>query len=302
MPAEIPLVAVGVAALIAVVLLVLLIRARKRRLAETERLRDEHERDLAERAAEHERSRVALERERERAEASAEASRAFIARGMRWEEASHREIAAACAANGLPGVLATNVVFYPAEAREGRRFVAQIDHVLLTAAAAVVIEAKRWQGVVFDNVAPGAVHPAFGALIDEGALEAPFAIQLRRSSAGIDIRVETGAETPATQARRQARRLHALVNERTGREQWFDTCVYYSHPDAVVHARTVQSSDGGATTRMLAGSAELTAFVRSLAKRPRTALSAERIDELAAQLASLGACVERVGAPAPSRT
>ncbi len=102
---------------------------------------------------------------------------------MRWEEASQRTILEVCKAAGINGALLTNVVFVPVaqgERDRDRSYAAQLDHVLVFESGHVlVIENKRWNGIVFDGRKPSAVHHAFRNLLDESSLTGSFAIQVR---------------------------------------------------------------------------------------------------------------------------
>lgn len=306
------LLAAAVLAVGAVVVLAVLFRRAGRRHAETvESLRASHDTALADTQRDHEdriaradqqhgRDRAALERSRDDALREAEDSRAFIAESLRWDEPSHDAILDACRRLGLRGVLATNVVFVPTDAGDRDRFVAQVDHVLLTRHAALVLENKRWRGLVFDGVRPSTVHAAFRDLFDESILERPFAIQVRReSTTSWDVRTQVGGESPASQVRRQAQRLNGLVRASGLGSLWFESCVFYSHPDATVYAEREDASPGGAKTAVVAGRHELDALLRRLAERPPTTLTEDRIGALSALLARQGArVVELDGAAA----
>lgn len=232
--------------------------------------------------------------ERDRARGESERARQQIARVLGSEAVSRRLIAAACADVGLPGVLITNVVFVPEDSRS--TFFAQIDHVLLTRQAAIVIENKYWQGLVFDDVRPSSVIPSFGAMLDEDALEAPFAVQIRPVSPSTwEILRHIGGDSPAVQVRRQAGRLAEHLRARLGEAPFLTTAVLYSYADATVHAKAMSRSAGGVSTRILSGSKGLTCMLTEVRQQSPVALTAAQLEQLRAHFESLGAYTERVG-------
>ncbi|QGV66648.2 nuclease-related domain-containing protein [Clavibacter nebraskensis] len=180
-----PWILVALVALVALLVLVLalLLRERRRREASARRALDEaaadaerrHIVDASERtrslsvAEEHrvrtvaeltavhaaeladaeERTRIAREDER--------AARDLLSATWGHEAASHAHIVAAFASARLSGILATNVVF-SRTGDDGARFVQQIDHVVVTSRTVLIIENKRWRGIVFDGVVPSSEH------------------------------------------------------------------------------------------------------------------------------------------------
>lgn len=298
----------SVAALLALALVVLALvwwrRARAAR-ARTAAERAASEQQLAEVTAshaaavtrlqtEHDAAMQAAREERDLAVGESDRAREQMARVLGTDAVSRRLIAAACADVGMSGVLVTNVVFVPDDTRT--TFFAQLDHVLLTRHAAIVIENKYWQGLVFDGVRPSSVIPAFGAMLDEEALEAPFALQIAPvSSSAWDVRRHIGADSPAVQARRQAGRLAEHLRARVGEAPFFMTAVLYSHGDATVHATPLSRSAGGVPTRILNGSKGLTRMLSEVRQQSPVALTAEQLDQLSAHFESLGAYVEPVG-------
>jgi len=304
------LVALLVVAVAAIVVIVVVDRRRRRAdAARAEAAEAAHRRELARVAGEHDEGVTALEgthaREREQLESrvrdadeAAEQTRAFLRTGMHWDEASQRVITEVCTELGLDGVLVTNVLFVPADATSRRQFVAQVDHVLLLSTGAVVIENKAWRGVVLDGVQPRDVHSSLGTLLGEKTLEPPFAVQVvAESDESIVVRTRQGSRSPSTQVRQQARRVSELVGAETLRTQWFDTCVFYSHPDAEVWAADTDTTPGGAATAVVAGRQQLRGFLEGVGQRPRT-LAPPRLEELTALFASRGADVRRFGAMA----
>lgn len=158
------------------------------------------------------------------------------AQGMKWELASRRQLVKACQGAGLDAVIATNIVFTPAEPAE-HAFCAQIDHVVITPQVVLVVESKNWKGVVFDGVRPSKHAAAFSTLFDESEMVAPFSVHLTQPEEGSNLlawRVDAGAKAPAKQARKQAVRLRDLLKERSENVPYIDTCVFYSHHNAKV--------------------------------------------------------------------
>lgn len=291
---------------IALIVLVLLWRHRARaarlrtaaeRAASEQRLAEvtaSHAAAVSDMRNEHEAVVQAVLDERDRAVDESGRAREQMARVLGTDVVSKRLIAAACADVGLSGVLVTNVVFVPDDTRS--TFFAQIDHVLLTRQAAILIENKYWQGLVFDDVRPSSVIPAFRAMLDEEKLEAPFALQIRPTSESAwEVLRHVGADSPAVQARRQAGRLAEHLKARRGETPFFTTAVLYSHGDATVHARSLSRSSGGVPTRILNGSKGLVRMLTEVRQQPPTALTAAQLEQLSAHFESLGAYVERVG-------
>lgn len=237
----------GSAAVTLLVVLLLRLRSWRRRLRTAH---TDHEQRLATQATSHaeETERIrsahaqrldAAQEQTQAAQVLTERLRGFCAQAINWELASRNLVASACADLSLHGALATNVMFVPVDAAPQSPFVAQIDHVLLTDRFALLIENKNWRGMVFDDVLPSSVLPSFGLLVEESALEPPFAIQLKRaeengSSSQVAVMTRTGRQAPTTQVRIQARRFAEWVRTQEGVAPWFNTSVLYSHQDAAV--------------------------------------------------------------------
>jgi hypothetical protein len=220
-----------------------------------------------------------------------------MASSLRWEATSRRMILDVCRRAQADGALVTNVVFMPVDARETRRFVAQIDHVLVFDGALVVIEHKRWQGIVFDGVLPSQVHPSFAHLVDESTLPASFALQVKSESPqSVVINTHLKDQAPSVQVRRQAQRLSQFLGQETGEAPWFDTCVFYSHPDTHVYAQEKDVAAGGAATWIVGDEGRLESLVRDLARMPAGAETRRRRARLLEALSQLGADVARFGA------
>lgn len=279
-------------------------RARRDELAQREAAhRDETARIEADRAAQVE----AAESRRRDAVSEAEESRALLRRGMKWEEASEQAILRACRAAGVSGVLMTNVVFVPVgETEQGSRrtFVAQADHVLVSESGrGLVIESKRWGGIVFDGRRPSEVHPAFRNLVDESSLVPPFAVQVQsRTVLNADeeaenwwrVRVQAKSASPAQQVRQQARRLARFVDDRTGVSRtWFDTCVFYSSPTATAFVQAEDRS-GTVATSIVTNDHELQSALAAWAAKDSVPNRA-RADAVVRVLAGQGAHAITVG-------
>ncbi|PPH17316.1 hypothetical protein C5C90_09405 [Rathayibacter sp. AY1D4] len=299
----------AVAAALLLALLITVVTGRRRRTAAraaAEEAAEEHQRTIAERDRSHEAALKALTRARdaerdlsrnelETAQEEVEQTRDALARTWSSEAVSHTLIREACASAGLSGVLATNVVFVPVDARTTRRFLAQIDHLLLTRHGALIIEAKYWQGVVFDGVRPGTVHPSYGVLLDEDALPEAFAVQIAPGTVSRwTVRTHVEQHVPARQVRIQAARLkeHLALNGLP--TPWFETAVLYSHPDVRTYAPGWQGT-GAARTRIVTGVDELTDALADLARRPNTTIGEDAWGELSGFLAGCGGHVEPVG-------
>jgi len=320
--AFVPWVVAGGLAVVVVVLVLLLQRHRSTARTALETAERAHRDELARRGSEHheatarveadrDRQVAAAEAERRDARAEAEQSRAFARRGMQWEEASEQAILQACRAAGVNGVLMTNVVFMPVGETEsrsgsgsGRRFVAQADHVLVSdSGRGLVIESKRWGGIVFDGRKPSAVHPAFRSLVDESSLVPPFAVQVQsrkvlnhaeEAENWWQVRVQAQGKSPAQQVRTQARRLAKFVDEHTGTARtWFDTCVYYSSSSATAFVQAEDRS-GTVTTRVVTNDHELQSALAAWAAKDAVPNRA-RADAVVRVLAGQGAHAVTVG-------
>ncbi|QIS41929.1 NERD domain-containing protein [Clavibacter capsici] len=245
----------------------------------------------AELAAAEERTRIARVDE--------QAARELVSATWGHEASSHAHIVAAFAAARLPGILATNVVF-SRTSDDGARFVQQIDHVVVTARTVLIIENKRWRGIVFDGVVPSSEHAAFAQLVDESSLGRTFAVQIARLSKSASsqeriVRSHVGRESPATQVRGQAVGLRELLEERLGLRVWCETAVLYSHDGASLFVRPEDRTDGGAVTRILAGRSGLDAYVREMALSAGTGAERDLVEPLAALFRAGGAHVEPLG-------
>lgn len=276
-------------------------------------LEREHRERTAAADAEHARQLAGAETARQQALAEAEAGRTLARTGMRWEEASQRTILDVCKAAGMNGALLTNVVFVPVaqgERDRDRSYAAQLDHVLVFESGHVlVIENKRWNGIVFDGRKPSAVHHAFRNLLDESSLTGSFAIQVRSrrvldSADDVEhwwqVRVQSGGNAPTRQVRQQARRLQRFLADEDGNgPQWVDSCVFYSG-DAAAYVnpedRSTSTTPTGrsATTAVVTNDNELRGLVTDLARKHAVPNRA-RTDAVVRQLTGQGAHTITVG-------
>ncbi|WIB26989.1 hypothetical protein [Curtobacterium sp. MCSS17_015] len=314
----VPWLVAGGLAVVVVVLVILLRRHQTSSRSELEAAERTRAAELAHRDAEHRDATARIEADRaaqvEAAEArrrdavsEVEESRALLRRGMKWEEASEQAILRACRAAGVNGVLMTNVVFVPVgETEQGswRKFVAQADHVLVSdSGRGLVIESKRWGGIVFDGRRPSEVHPAFRNLVDESSLVPPFAVQVQsRTVLNAEqeaenwwrVHVTAKGASPAFQVRQQARRLARFVDEQTGVSRtWFDTCVYYSSPSATAFVQAEDRS-GTVTTSVVTNDHELQSALAAWAAKDSVPNRA-RADAVVRVLAGQGAHAITVG-------
>ncbi|GAA1494302.1 hypothetical protein [Curtobacterium herbarum] len=314
----VPWLVAGGLAVVVVVLVVLLRRHQTTARAELEAADRERAAELTRREAEHRdaTARVQADRDaqvaaadarRREAVSEAEESRALLRTGMKWEAASEQAILEACRAAGVSGVLMTNVVFVPVgETEQGsrRKFVAQADHVLVSESGrGLVIESKRWGGIVFDGRRPSEVHPAFRNLVDESSLVPPFAVQVQSRTVlnheqeaenWWQVRVKAKGSSPAQQVRVQARRLARFVDEQTGVSRtWFDTCVFYSAPSAATFVQPEDRS-GTVTTSIVTNGHELQSALASWAAKDSVPNRA-RADAVVRVLAGQGAHAITVG-------
>ena len=320
----VPWLVAGGLAVVVVVLVIVLRRTQSRSrsaLADAEvrldhrtgTLEREHRERTAAAEADHARQLADADSAEQQARTEAEQARALARTGMRWEEASQRTILEACKAAGVDGALCTNVVFVPVaqgERTQDRSFAAQLDHVLvLESGHVLVIENKRWNGIVFDGRKPSAVHHAFRNLLDESSLTGSFAIQVRSrrvldSADEVEhwwqVRVQAGGTAPTRQVRQQARRLQRfLVDEDGNGPQWVDSCVFYSGDAAAyVNAedRSTSTTPTGrsATTAVVTNENELRGLVTDLARK-HPVPNRSRTDAVVRRLAGQGAHTITIG-------
>ena len=264
--------------------------------ADARAARAEHE-SAAERAAREATARVAaVEAEREAAREQERAVRRHASRDIGWDLASREAITRICRDLGADGVLATNVMFFARDSPSGRPFVTQLDHVLLLDDLALVVENKGWAGVVCDGVPPGDVHPVLAALYPTEITERSFAVCFGVDDDGRPrIFSKAGTASPASQVRSQAARLRTLVEDVTPRQDWFDTCVFYSNEAAVVHRRPIDVTERGARTHVVAGAAELRGAIDGMRRGRRTERSVP-VRAVAGVLAAQGASLRGFGA------
>ncbi|MGO1798528.1 MAG: nuclease-related domain-containing protein [Microbacterium gubbeenense] len=263
-----------------------------------------HRTELELRAADHEDREAALTARNEATDKLRGHAVRAAARGMKWELASRHQLVKACENAGLDAVIATNVVFTPAEPVE-HAFCAQIDHVVITQHLVLVVESKRWSGVVFDGVRPSTHAAAFSTLFDENEMIAPFAVQLTRPDEASQLlawRVDSGKNAPAKQARKQAMRLRGLLRERTRTVPYIDTCVFYSHQRSEVIAQAIDQE--GTARTLIATSNNIRRVIGDVhrSKRRRldesqTALVIDTVRDLGADLVGTGRFADKYQSP-----
>ncbi|KDP90765.1 MULTISPECIES: nuclease-related domain-containing protein [Clavibacter] len=268
-----------------------------RRVAELE---EGHASLLGSRATVHARELALLHERLAAAVADAEEAHGRFATTWEGEAVSHALIASSCAAADLPGLLATNVVFVVTE--DERRFMAQIDHVLVTPRGALIIENKHWAGVVFDGRRPSSVHPSFGALLQlpEGAETSAVQVRLDPQRGTLVVRTHVGSKAPVKQVRIQSERLRAHLVREVGSAPWFQTVVLYSHADVILHAAAEQRpASSRVPTHVVRGASGLTAVLEGLQTGRGSTVEESLIERLERLFSHNGAHVERVG---PART
>ncbi len=255
----------------------------------------EHEAQAQQRRAAHEAELASLQAERDAAVTAGTESQLLAGRGMRWELVSRELLVDACTAAGLDAIIATNVVFSPHDEEATAPYCAQLDHLVITEKAVVLIDSKHWRGLVFDGKKPSSMAGALSILFDESALPASYAISLRRDGDGsVAVRSKLGEESPAFQVRRQARRFHGHLAARHGSAPYLQTCVFYSHPDARVWTDGLDEGETGRATRI--------ASVRTIQKAlldaqagGATAPSSHQLTQLVDTVRSLGADLHGTG-------
>jgi hypothetical protein len=293
--------------LLVVALVLLILDRRRRRARQDAALRDEgarHAQEVAHRDAQHA-ADTAARAETQRAElaardaalgaAQADAGEAcrLLARTWRTDRVSHDLIVAACAAAGIRGVLATNVVLTGTEEWTGRRFLVQVDHVLLTPGAAIIIENKHWKGLVLDTVRPRDVHESLGTLLAAYDTDPPAVLHITSDGDGGGFRLRRAEQAPVAQVRRQSIRLAAYVRDALGSAPFFSTVVLYSHADATVIAPPHIEERGA--TRRITSPAGLAAGIQQVIRSSTDRVSQESMARMTDLFASGGAHVERVG-------
>ncbi|MDT0117793.1 nuclease-related domain-containing protein [Microbacterium sp. PRF11] len=246
----------------------------------------------------------AREAERQRAEAILDYAR----RALTWDQVAHADIVAALEAERIDAVVATNVV--RTVAAEGRAFVAQIDHVLLTDRDAVVIEGKHWTGLTFDGVRPHEAHAGLGALFDEDDLSGEFALNLTRRPGGtLAVRLTSTAtfaagttnRPPRAQARAHAAHLKDALVAAGHDVAWVTPAVYYSHRDGVLVADTPATSTspgrvaGRTQTPVVGDPRTLQRWLGRTLRPGRSSTPAWDLEGIADQLSAWGANLEGTG-------
>jgi uncharacterized membrane-anchored protein YhcB (DUF1043 family) len=301
---------VAVIAVVAVIVVIIVARRRQRRDADDHQRAlqaqtDEHAGALRDRstaanaaaeetAARHAALLADLQREAHETQSRVDVLLERVRQDVGFDLVSRDHLIESCLRARIDGVVATNLAFLVQEPG-AQPFVTQLDHVLVTHDDVIVIEHKRWVGVVFDNLVPSHVHPSFGVFLDEDGLTPPFVLQVKAGEDGRPaVMTRTGGGSPRTQVRSHARRLHRLLGERVDGMPFVKTAVYYSHPRVVVHVGddTVAQST---STRVLVGRDDLVGLLTGVARSAHRSGSPSLVDSVAPILQELGADVHGVG-------
>jgi len=248
-----------------------------------------HEAEAKQHLDAHDEQVRALTAERDAAIANEEGSRMLAGRGLRWELASREVLADACEAAGLDAIIATNIVFSPRDEGASAPYCAQLDHLVITEKAVVLVDSKNWKGLILDGKKPSSLAGALGVLFDEATLPTSFAIAVSRDgNERLKVRTRLGAESPAAQVRRQARRFYRHLAGQHGSAPYLQTCVFYSHPDARVWTGGLDETERAQPTRI--------ASVRTIQKALLDAQTGGPAGPSSHQLTQLVATVRELGA------
>ena len=270
---------------------------------ETESLRATQAQALADARTQHLSAVAASRRDHDRQQASLraeidaheklQAAAVFAAaRGLKWELASRQQLVTACEQAGLDAVIATNIVFAPNEAGADP-FCAQIDHLVVTDNVVLLVENKRWAGMVFDGIHPSTKLPGLATVLNDSDLRPPFAVQISRTSRrSLKIRFAENDDSPAQQARQQALRLREFLRA-TMAPPLVDTCIFYSHPQA--HVVTGGSYTERSMTTVMATPQDLPAVLTAAHTRRPGRLGADAAADVIEAVRALGADLVGVG-------
>lgn len=277
-----------------------------RHASEKRELLQQHDTTLAElavrndsqtqqRLTEHETEISRLQAERDAAVRAGTASQQLAGQGMRWELASRELLVDACTAAGLDAIIATNIVFPPHDDEATAPYCVQLDHLVITEKAVVLVDNKNWKGLIFDGKKPSSMAGSLSILFDETALPTSYAISLKRDSDGsVSVRSKLDHESPAFQVRRQARRFHGHLAARHGSAPYVQTCVFYSHPDARVWTDGLDEGEKGRSTRIASARTIQKALI-DVQSSGSGALTSHQLTQLVATVRELGADVHGTG-------
>ena len=148
------------------------------------------------------------------------------------EHTSREHILAVCRQEGLDAVVMSNVLFRPVDSDGDNIFHAQIDHLVVTQNALLIVESKYWNAIVFDGIDFTSASPEMRLLwADHGdRLDQNQTARISRNGSHVEFDIST----PAKQARLQAKRLSRYLNAQSITPPWISTCVYYCHPGGIV--------------------------------------------------------------------
>lgn len=249
----------------------------------------QHDTETKQRLDAHEEQVRILTAERDAAIADEEGSRMLAGRGLRWELASRELLVDACEAAGLDAIIATNIVFSPRDEGSIAPYCAQLDHLVITEKALVLVDSKNWKGLILDGKKPSTLAGALGVLFDEHALPTSFAIAVSRDGdERLTVRTHLDSESPASRVRHQARQFSRHLSAQHGSAPYLQTCVFYSHPDARVWTGGLDEVPHAEPTRI--------ASVRTIQKALLDAQTGGPAGPSSHQLTQLVATVRELGA------
>lgn len=249
-----------------------------------------HQVELARLSTSHQSSVKRSEDTTDRLKRQLEDAREFYRKGMKWDLASRNSIIKICKELGIDGFLATNVVFDPSKISQSEYFAAQIDHVLVTDSFVLLIENKRWKGLVIADKRPSSLGQILRHLVADPT-EDHFAIQVVpdfSSGSLLNVRLHT-QNPPCSQVRKQAKQLSGLIKSRFDVSPWIRTCVFYSHSD--FHFEGPRTCNGSATvaTEIAAGTNELHQVIQKLQNSNLLRHDQRQTERLGSLLGELGA-------------
>lgn len=219
--------------------------------ADLSALGQQHERLWLQRDADHAAAMNELAAERDEASLGRDRARFLAASGLKWELSSRELLVKACSEAGLDAIVATNIVFAPGDSESGKPYCAQLDHLVITEKAIVLIDSKNWAGVIFDGMRPSSLAGALSVLTDEQSLPDSYAICWSRDGGeALRVRSRLGQDSPVTKIRRQARRFNHHLKAQLTSAPFVQTCVFYSHPESRVLSKAAAPADGTWPTRI----------------------------------------------------
>ena len=186
-------------------------------------------------------------------DAELERVRAWASMGLRWEGGSRDLIVTAAERHRLEGFIATNICFKGSDSRSS--YVHQIDHLLVSQWGMMIIESKRWNGLIFHGKgsSPDTVSQQvtrFGPLVNLAEHER-YVIHVKESEAPTVLRGDKSRD-PVKQVRAQAAALaNHLRAQGLSEVPYIRTCVFYSHDRSILIGGSF--NDAGTSVVDLAG-------------------------------------------------